>query len=234
MKRKTVQEAKTKSPEVPPESIGPDPFDFRTLVNLCRDTSDALRARLGRVADSALAARNWMIGRYIVEFEQNGQDRAEYGTGLLDRLSAALGKGFSARNLRQFRAFYLHRKEAGGGSSHLPTLPDGGHSKIRQTPSAELLREFTLGWSHYVELLTIDSAEERRFYEIEATAGQWSVRELQRQIASSLYQRLALSKDKDAIRRLATEGQVVEKPADLIKNPLILEFLGLEDRPLYS
>lgn len=87
---------------------------------------------------------------------------------------------------------------------------------------------------HYVELLTIDEAEERKFYEIEAAANQWSVRELQRQIASSLYQRLALSRDKDELRRLSSEGQVVEKAADLIKNPLVLEFLGLEDRPHYS
>jgi predicted nuclease of restriction endonuclease-like (RecB) superfamily len=99
---------------------------------------------------------------------------------------------------------------------------------------SHLPRRFTLGWSHYVELLTIDGAEERRFYEIEAAANQWSVRELQRQIASSLYQRLALSRDKDEIRRLASEGQVVEKAADLVKNPLVLEFLGLADHPSYS
>jgi predicted nuclease of restriction endonuclease-like (RecB) superfamily len=97
-----------------------------------------------------------------------------------------------------------------------------------------LSRRFALGWSHYVVLLTIDSPEERCFYEIESAANPWSVRELERQIDTSLYQRLALSRDKDEIRRLATEGQVVEKAADLIKNPLILEFLGLEDRPQYS
>ncbi len=97
-----------------------------------------------------------------------------------------------------------------------------------------LIRRFPLGWSHYVELLTIDSPDERRFYEIEAAANQWGVRELRRQIASSLYERLALSRDKEEIRRLASEGQVVEKAADLIKNPLVLEFLGLDERPYYS
>jgi len=97
-----------------------------------------------------------------------------------------------------------------------------------------LLNSFTLGWSHYVELLTLDDPAERSFYEIEAASGQWTVRELQRQIASSLYQRLALSRDKEEIRRLATEGQVVEKASDLFKNPLVLEFLGLEDHPHYS
>jgi predicted nuclease of restriction endonuclease-like (RecB) superfamily len=97
-----------------------------------------------------------------------------------------------------------------------------------------LAGSFTLGWSHYVELLTLDDPAERRFYEIEAASGGWSVRELQRQMASSLYHRLALSREKEEVRRLATEGQVVEKAADLIKNPLVLEFLGLEDRPHYS
>lgn len=213
------------------------PFDFDALVNLCRDTNEAMQMRLGRVVDTSLAARNWLIGWYIVEFEQSGQDRATYGTGLLNRLSESLGKGFSARSLRQFRAFYLHRKAIRQTSSANLTLPEvlsGSGPQIWQTLSAELLRELTLGWSHYVELLTIESEDERRFYEIEAAANQWSVRELQRQVSSSLYQRLALSKDKDEIRRLATEGQVVEKAADLIKNPLILEFLGLEDRPHYS
>ncbi len=97
-----------------------------------------------------------------------------------------------------------------------------------------LAKAFALSWSHYVTLLTIDQPDERRFYEIEAAANHWSVRELERQIASSLYERLALSRDKDEIRRLAQEGQVVERAADLIKNPLVLEFLGLEEKPSYS
>ena len=105
---------------------------------------------------------------------------------------------------------------------------------ILQTLSAQLVKRFTLGWSHYVTLLTIDNAEERRFYELEAVDNGWSVRELERQIASSLYERLALSRDKEEVRRLASEGQVIEKASDLIKNPLVLEFLGLEEKPVYS
>ena len=123
------------------------------------------------------------------------------------------------------------------------------HTEIRQTPPVESLLtpaddgaidptyirdRFTLGWSHYVTLLTIENAEARRFYEIEATDNGWSVRELERQIASSRYERLALSRDKAAVRRLSHEGHVVEKAADLIKNPLVLEFLGLEEKPAYS
>ena len=99
---------------------------------------------------------------------------------------------------------------------------------------ALLADRFTLGWSHYVTLLTLDNAEARRFYEIEATVNGWSVRELERQISSSLYERLALSRDKADVPRLAREGHVVEKAADLIKNPLVLEFLGLEQKPAYS
>lgn len=238
MKRKAKQVRSTAQPVKKEGSKEVVAFDFEALVNLCRDTNEAMQDRVGRVADTALAARNWLFGWYIVEFEQNGQDRAAYGSGLLNRLSEALGKGFSARSLRQFRAFYLNRKAirqtSSADSSTLPQLLAASDPQIWQTVSAKLLHEFTLGWSQYVELLTIDSDDERRLYEIEAAANQWSVRELKRQIASSLYQRLALSKDKDEIRRLATEGQVVEKAADLIKNPLILEFLGLEDRPHYS
>ena len=92
----------------------------------------------------------------------------------------------------------------------------------------QLLNRFSLGWSHYVELLSIDKPDERRFYEIEATSNNWSVRELERQIASSLYERLALSRDKEEIRRLSREGQVIEKAADIIKNPLVLERIEAE------
>ena len=105
---------------------------------------------------------------------------------------------------------------------------------MRQAAFTQIASSLPLGWSHYVELLTLEDPPERSFYEIEAASNQWSVRELQRQIASSLYQRLALSRDTNEIRRLAVEGQVVEKAADIIKNPIVLEFLGLQDRPHYS
>ncbi len=100
--------------------------------------------------------------------------------------------------------------------------------------SANLAKRFPLGWSHYSTLFSIDDADARRFYEIEAADNGWSVRELKRQLDSSLYERLALSRDKGEIRRLSREGQVVEKASDLIKDPLVLEFLGLEERPAYS
>ena len=103
-----------------------------------------------------------------------------------------------------------------------------------QSASTELFARFTLGWSHYVTLLSVTDPDARRFYEIEAADNGWSVRELKRQLASSLYQRLALSRDQHEVRRLAHEGQVVEKASDLIKDPVVLEFLGLEEKPAYS
>ena len=124
----------------------------------------------------------------------------------------------------------------------IPQTPSGelAPSEIFQQPSEKLMvserfrNPFTLSWSHYVELLTVKNPDERSFYEIEATNEGWSVPELRRQKASSLYERLALSRDKDGIRKLAKEGQVIVKPEDVLKEPLVLEFLGLEERERYS
>ena len=112
------------------------------------------------------------------------------------------------------------------------TIADTPH--IVQKLSALLAGSFSLGWTHYVALLTLSNADERRFYEIEASSNSWGARELERQIAASLYERLALSRDKAGIRQLAQKGLVVEKPADVIKNPFVLEFLDLEEKSAYS
>ncbi|MCX6875287.1 MAG: PDDEXK nuclease domain-containing protein [Verrucomicrobia bacterium] len=243
-------------------------MNFDHLVDLCRMTHEELQKQANRAVDLTLVIRNWFFGHYIVVYEQNGADRAEYGPRVLATLAARLKplgiRGTGATNLKLFRQFYLAYGKIGPTLSDLSeppprigqTLSDLSPpaaviSGIQPTVSAELaaafgttvelvksidhiIRSFTLGWSQYVTLLTIDHPDERRFYEIEAAANQWSVRELERQIASSLYQRLALSRDKDEIRRLAAEGQIVEKAADLIKNPLVLEFLGLDERPHYT
>lgn len=227
-------------------------MNFEQLVALCQNTHEELFVRAARAVDSHLVVRNWLLGYYITVFEQAGADRAQYGARLLeslaDRLKPLRVKGTSITRLKLYRSFYrlfpmsptlsdqlaqlLPTPFEKGPTPSDPLAADG--LQLQQTVSGAMLKHFTLGWSHYVELLTLDNTDERRFYEIEAAANQWSVRELQRQIASSLYQRLALSRDKDEIRRLATEGQVVERAADLIKNPLVLEFLGLEERPHYS
>ena len=232
-------------------------FDFESLVELCRQTHEQMQRHASRAVDDSLAARNWLFGWYIVEYEQRGADKAAYGSQLMASLSNRLQchgiRGGSPTRLKLCRAFYQQYKTI------RPTLSDElelaapeALPKIRPTASDELLpsllamptlssaivdqmqQRFCLGWSQYVALLTVDKPDERRFYEIEAAQNQWSVRELERQIASSLYERLALSRDKDEIRRLAREGQVVEKAADLIKNPHVLEFLDLGEKPAYT
>ena len=225
-------------------------FDFENLVELCRRAHEETRHSAARAIDHSLVARNWLFGRYIVEYEQHGADRAEYGSQLLAKIASRLQrigiKGSSVTRLKLYRRFYQKQKEIGPTvSDQLASLASvDGTPAIRPTASDEsiplentivLLKDrFSLGWSHYVTLLTIDNPEERRFYELEAAGNGWSVRELERQINSSLYERLALSRDKEEVSRLASEGQVVEKASDLIKNPLVLEFLGLEEKPGYS
>ena len=227
-------------------------FDFGHLVDLCRQTHEESQRSAARVMDTYLVTRNWLFGWYIVEYEEGGVDRSRlYGKKLIVRLSDELKasglKGCSPTNLRKFREFYRAYPEIRQTASveSIVKLPPGNQQTasaaslltspgIASVLSATMGDRFSLGWSHYVTLLTIDNADVRRFYEIEAAQNQWSVRELKRQIASSLYERLALSRDKDEIRRLATKGQVVEKASDLIKDPLVLEFLDLEEKPVYS
>ena len=154
-------------------------------------------------------------GRSIVENEQKGNIRAEYGKEVLKNLSARLtanyGKGFSTTNLKQVRDFYLTYQ-------------------IGQTVSDQ----FVLSWSHYLFLMRIDNPDERKFYEIEAKNSNWSLRELKRQFDSALYERLAVSKDKESVRELSKKGCIVESPADIVKDPYILEFLGLPEQSEYS
>ena len=227
-------------------------FDFGNLVDLCRRTHEETQRSAARTADAYLVVRNWLFGWYVVEYEEGGIDRSKlYGKKLIVRLSDELKasglKGCSPTNLRKFREFYHAYPEIQQTLSveSIVTLPPGNRQMasveslltspgIASVLSAAMGKRFSLGWSHYVTLLTIDHADVRRFYEIEADQNQWSVRELKRQVASSLYERLALSRDKDEIRRLAAKGQMVEKASDLIKDPLVLEFLDLEEKPVYS
>lgn len=167
------------------------------------------------------------IGRMIVEEEQEGKDRAEYGKHLLTGLSEALtdefGKGFSVTNIQQMRNFYLtYQKQQ--------TLSANSENTIQQTVSAN----FQLSWSHYLKLMRIDDENERKFYEIECVKNNWSVRELDRQYDSALYARLVLSRDKDEVKKLSEKGLVLEKPKDVIKDPYILEFIGLPEKSTYS
>lgn len=165
--------------------------------------------------NSTMTKTYFLIGKRIVEEEQDGNKRAEYGKKLMKTLSEKLtkefGRGFSQRNLEQMRTFYLRYS-------------------ISQTVSAE----FKLSWSHYLILMRIEDIGTRNFYEIEAIQNNWSLRELKRQVNSSLYERLVLSKDKEKVKELAVKGQIIEKVQDVIKDPYILEFLGLDEKSEYS
>ena len=170
------------------------------------------------------------IGRMIIEEEQNGDNRAEYGKYIIRNLSSFLtehyGKGYSVDNLKLIRRFYIIYKTDSIGETVFP--------QSKNYPVTITGRKFYLSWSHYLKLMRISNIEERHFYEIESVKNDWSLSELKRQYDSSLYERLALSKNKDEVILLSQKGQIIEKPADAIKDPYVLEFLQLPELPVYS
>lgn len=191
---------------------------------------DNARRQAKTAVNTAMVYTYYEIGRRIVEEEQHGQDRAAYGQQLLQGLSEYLtkefGKGFSLTNLKQFRQFYTVYVNDQIGH----TVSD----QFTNLPAVSTGRKFFLSWSHYLKLMRIKNIDERHFYEIEAAKNDWSLSELKRQYDSSLYERLALSSDKEKVFKLAQKGHVVETPADAVKDPYILEFLGLPELPVYS
>ena len=191
------------------------PLKSNELYNKIACLLEEARRKVASAVNIAMVYTYFEIGRIIVEDEQNGNSRAEYGKEVLKNLSEKLtrefGKGFSVTNLKQMRDFYQSYS-------------------IRQT----LSDQFYLSWSHYLFLMRIDNKAERDFYEKEAENSNWSLRELKRQFDSSLYERLALSKDKDEVKKLSAQGIIIEKPADIVKDPYILEFLGLPEQASYS
>jgi len=212
------------------------------------------RARVAavRTINTQMTVAYWLIGREIVEEEQRGQTRAAYGAQLIDELSKSLtdryGRGFSVPNLRNFRQFYLCfparlPPPTAGDSESSPekryTLCSESWEKAIAASSDSASPKMTecygfapnLSWSHYRLLMRVENQQARSFYEIEAARSRWSVRQLSRQINSLLFERLAASRDREGVLRLATEGQVVETPVDAIKDPYVLEFLDLPESP---
>jgi predicted nuclease of restriction endonuclease-like (RecB) superfamily len=203
-----------------------------------RELIAGARTTVARGVDLVQVHTNFEIGRRIVEEEQRGKDRAAYGEevikALAERLTGEFGRGFSISNLRSMRQFYLQNLDRIGQSvSGQFNAPAIGQSVTGESGNSAL-RPFTLSWTHYVFLLGVKDPNERSFYEIEANEQNWTVRQLKRQFDSGLYERLALSRDKAGIRRLAREGQTVAQVSDLLKEPLVLEFLGLDERSQYS
>jgi predicted nuclease of restriction endonuclease-like (RecB) superfamily len=207
---------------------------FRRIVEIINDA----RGRVTRVVNSAMVQTYWEIGRQIVEVEQQGDERAGYGEQVLvhlsDRLTQCFGRGFSLPHLKRMRQFF---KVYAAYPIQLPAFVDNDIQQIGSALRSELLPtaqpQFRqeLGWTHDRLLMTIANPTARSFYETEAAREGWSCRELERQIASHLYERLAASRDKDDILALAHQGQDVSTPQDVVKDPLVLEFLGLSDRP---
>ena len=235
----------------------------KSFLSDIRELIFSARATVARGVDLVQVHTNFEIGRRIVEQEQQGKGRAAYGKkvikALAERLMDEFGKGFSARNLAYMRTFYLQYRErepilqsatAKSGrakklqpaTAKLPVVPvslpaSGKLMDVYKTGQFEFppsSRPFALSWTHYVFLIGIKNPEERRFYEIESTGQNWTLRELKRQFGSGLYERLALSRDKEGIRQLSLKGQILSRPKDLLKEPLVLEFLGLSEQASYS
>lgn len=212
-------------------------MDKKEIPPVNRDFLQGVSEVLAKARKNAKTAVNlsmvyayFEIGRMIVEEEQQGANRAAYGKQILKELSIYLtkiyGKGFSVTNLKQMRQFYLAYANDQIGQ----TLSD----QFKNLPTVSTGRKFYLSWSHYLKLMRIDNIEERHFYEIESVKNDWSLSELKRQFNSALYERLLLSTDKKEVYRLALEGQKAETPRDIVKDPYILEFLGLPEAPSYS
>lgn len=185
---------------------------YKELVEAIGKALSEGRNKAIQTVNATLVRTNWQIGHYIVEYEQKGKERAEYGAELLNRLSRdltiAYGKGFSRNNVFQMRQFYL-------------TFP-----KI-QTLSEQL------SWSHYLEILKANDELEISFYVKQCEIENWSVRELKRQMKSCLFQRLALSRNKKEVLTLSEQGQEVQNPQDIIKDSFVLEFVGIPEKQVY-
>ncbi|HIR73047.1 MAG TPA: DUF1016 family protein [Candidatus Coprenecus pullicola] len=194
-------------------NVEPVDSELNRLADSIAALVNEAKKHLARSANVVMLASYWNIGKYIVEFEQEGNSKAKYGTALLSSLSkilrAKLGKGYSHPNLNNMRKFYL------------------------LYPNFQTLSE-KLSWSHICELITIEDDLERSFYEKECIASGWNVRSLRRQIDSALYLRLAASKDKEGILRLAREGSFIQRPEDIVKDTYTLEFLNLPEKNRYT
>ena len=189
-----------------------------TKNNFYQEIKELLYSAKNRVYQTiniTMTQTYFQIGKRIVEEEQGGETRAEYGKSLLKLLSVQLinefGKGFSVDNLENMRRFYLAFQK-----------------------SETVSRKFELSWSHYIFLTRIENIDERNFYEIESIENSWSLRELKRQFDSGLFERLKLSSDKQKVKELSLNGQVIQTAQDLIKDPYILEFVGLPELSSYS
>ncbi|MBU0994795.1 MAG: DUF1016 family protein [Proteobacteria bacterium] len=230
--------------------------DRHGLIGDIREIISQARSLTRRSVNSLQVISNYLIGMRIVFEEQGGVARAEYGKETIKHLAKELtkefGHGYSLSNLKNMRKFFLEyssdeKSQTLSGFFEQPQISQTASAQSSQEKSQTLSRkldvtqiaqalsaQLPLSWSHYLFLMGISNLDERKFYEIESANEGWSLRELKRQFNSSLYERLALSKDKEGVKRLSEQGQLVEKHADVIKDPLVLEFLGFKEHHRYS
>jgi predicted nuclease of restriction endonuclease-like (RecB) superfamily len=206
----------------------------RSLYNSIKSIIEEARSQIVRNVNTIITSTYFEIGRMIIEHEQMGKERAGYAKKALIQLSGELtseyGRGYSISNLEYMRKFYLLYK-------HRISQPAAGKSRPAEKPQTvvgKLARALQLSWSHYIQLLKIENENERNFYEIEAVQNNWGKRELVRQYNLALYEPIALSKNKNAVKQLGRKGQIIEKPADAIKDYTVLEFLELKEDESYS
>ena len=241
-------------------------MNFESLVGHINQVQDVLQSQAAHAVNLALTARNWLVGYYIVEFEQHGEDRAKYGEKLINRLAERINKkGFETRSLRVYRRIYLVYPQLGAEivlyiqkNNFLQT--DSVPSSIWQSSPAKLdaavnqpdaiwrsalakLEEWStptnklfykLNYTCLAYLTSIDDPLKRAFYEQETIRGCWTSRELDRQVSSQYYERMGLSKDKMALQKLAAKDAVQLSPTDILRDPVTLEFLGLQSQDVFT
>jgi len=216
--------------------------EFTSLYQKSKKLIDNARSNMGQMANTITVITSFWLGRYIVEQEQQGQERAKYGSKIIDSLSAYLtkeyGRGFSRSNVAGMRQFYMVYKDRENEIIQSTIGQFGQRSEIIQSGIGQLdmtyaRLPFKLSWTYYQILMRIEDKDERDFYEKEAIRSGWNVSTLKRQYHSSLYERLALSRNKDDVLRLANEGAIPQKPEDILHTPYVLEFAGLEDKASY-
>ena len=226
-------------PKKSPPAIGPAEVPSPVLQRI-QAILDQARGQIARSVNSEMVRAYWLVGREIVEEEQRGKSHAGYGEELIAQLSARLqaifGRGFTPSNLRYMRLFYLaYPNLLGPEIRHALRDESGEAASPAKSPSAKRKIEATgmlnpdLSWTHYRLLTKVESPQARDFYEIETTRNHWSSRELDRQVNSLLFERLAKSRDKKGLMRLATKGQEIQSPGDVFKDPVVLEFVGLPE-----
>ena len=223
-----------------PENIE---MNYESLVKAISQTHEQTQLQATQAVNLALTLRNWLIGYYIFEYQQKGQDRATYGEKLLENLSKdlkkKLGKGFARRNLFMFREFYraypIVQSVIAQFNLILPTPSSVEMTAFEWQDEDYFAKLFKkLSWTHFIELMRIEDNLKRAFYEIQTLQNTWAVRELKRQLDSLLYERVGLSRDKVGVLKLAETGEIFTKPSGIIRDPYIFEFLELKGEELYT